>query len=45
MLPWDQDMSTPIAENTRKKILDAAKNEMINRGYTFMEKGGQLTVG
>ena len=30
---------------TKQKLLMAAKNEMIKRGYTFKEKGGELAVG
>ena len=45
MHPWEDDISTPIPEMAKKQLLEAAKNEMIKRGYTFKEKGGDLTVG
>jgi len=45
MLPWQTDVSTPVAGAIRTKLLNAAKNEMLERGYTFVEKGGDLTVG
>lgn len=45
MLPWDNDVSTPVQDGTKRKILNAAKNEMIKRGYTYVEKGGDLAVG
>lgn len=45
MLPWNNDLSAPMQESTKTKILQAAKNEMMARGYTFKETGGQLSVG
>ena len=45
MLPWDNDVSAHISEEAKKKLYAAARAEMEKRGYTYVEKGGDLTVG
>ena len=45
MLPWDDDVSSHISNEAKRKLYAAARAEMEKRGYTFVEKGGDLAVG
>lgn len=45
MLPWDNNVSSHISEGAKTKLYAATRAEMEKRGYTFVEKGGDLTVG
>ena len=45
LLPWDNDVSSHISEEAKRIIYSSIRKEMNDRGYTEVEKGGDLTVG
>jgi hypothetical protein len=45
VLPWNPQVSTSIQESPKAKLYQALRNEMDKRGYTYVEKDGDLTVG
>ncbi len=45
MLPWDNDVSSHIGNEAKTRLYNATRSEMEKRGYKFVEKGGDLTVG
>jgi hypothetical protein len=45
VLPWNPQVSTSIQESPKTKLYQALRNEMDKRGYTHVEKGGDLAVG
>ena len=44
-LPWRDDVSTHIAKSSQDMLYAAVKKEMEAKGYTYVEKGGDLAVG
>jgi hypothetical protein len=45
LLPWDDDVSSHISNEAKTLLYSAARSEMEKRGYTYVEKGGDLTLG
>jgi hypothetical protein len=45
LLPWNSDVSTNISNEAKTKLYATARSEMEKRGYKYVEKGGELSVG
>ncbi len=44
ILPWNEDVSSMVNDFDRKRIVDAVKNEMAARGYTYSESSPDVSV-
>jgi len=44
LLPWDDDLQELMSMTAQSAIDEAIKNEMILKGYTYVEQGADLVV-
>ncbi len=44
-LPWNKEISTRLERETQNMLYAAARKELEDRGYTFVQSGGDLAVG